>query len=141
MVRSVFQIHGFGPMNYDTGNGTQSIVWQINEETYRQKLETEAGAPPPSKPGLQVYYGSLHDILSFPCEDGKPDLIQAASVSLHGAHGQHIENIHLQTYSSEDHFWDVLYKNHYSRLLSKAEDFLNSTSGPEDDVLIFIRYL
>ena len=49
-----------------TGNGTQSIVWQINEEAYQSKLAAEAGAPP--KPGLHVYYGSVHDILSFPCE-------------------------------------------------------------------------
>jgi len=49
-----------------TGNGTQSIVWQINEEAYQAKLATEAEGP--SKPGLQAYYGSVHDILSFPCE-------------------------------------------------------------------------
>ncbi|KAG6917291.1 hypothetical protein DXG01_003132 [Tephrocybe rancida] len=120
------------------GNGTQSIIWQINEETYRQKLEVEAGAPPPSKPGLQAYYGSVHDILSYPCEDGKPELVQAASVSLHQAHGQYIENIHLQTYSSEQHFWDVLYKEQYSKILRKAEEFLDSTGGPGDDVLVFI---
>lgn len=53
------------------GNGTQSIVWQINEETYRQTLETESGGPP-SKPGPQVFYGSLHDILSYPCEVSCP---------------------------------------------------------------------
>ncbi|KAG6856353.1 hypothetical protein H0H87_005340 [Tephrocybe sp. NHM501043] len=121
------------------GNGTQSIVWQINEETYRQKLETEAGAPPPSKPGLQAYYGSVHDILSYPCEDGKPELVQAASVSLHHSHGQCIENVHLQTYTSEQHFWDVLYKEQYSKILRKAQDFLDSTGGPGDDVLVFIR--
>jgi len=51
------------------GNGTQSIVWQINEETYRQTLETETEAgSPPSKPGPKFYYGSIHDILSYPCE-------------------------------------------------------------------------
>ena len=49
-----------------TGNGMQSIVWQINEEAYQAKLATEAEGP--SKPGLQAYYGSMHDILSFPCE-------------------------------------------------------------------------
>jgi len=50
-----------------SGNGTQSIVWQINEETYRQTLEGEAEAPT-SKVGPKIYYGSLHDILSYPCE-------------------------------------------------------------------------
>ncbi|KAF8234390.1 Arginase/deacetylase [Tricholoma matsutake] len=122
------------------GNGTQSIVWQINEDTYRQTLEAEAGEGAASftKPGLQVYYGSIHDILSFPCEDGKPELVQAASVSIHKSHGQYIENIHLQTYTSEQHFWDVLYKDHYSKILQKAEDFLDATGGPGEDVMVFI---
>ena len=51
------------------GNGTQSIAWQINEEYYREKLEFEAGSPS-AKPGLQVFYGSIHDVLSYPCEVG-----------------------------------------------------------------------
>ncbi|CAA7262779.1 unnamed protein product [Cyclocybe aegerita] len=119
------------------GNGTQSVVWQINEETYRQVLESEGGAPI-KKTGPELYYGSIHDILSYPCEDGKIELVQAASVSLHKSHGQHIENIHLQTYTSEEHFWKVLYKEQYSKLLTKAEEFLDHTGGPGDDVLIFI---
>jgi histone deacetylase HOS3 len=49
------------------GNGTQSIVWQINEETYRTSLEDEASESS-SRSSLQVYYGSMHDILSYPCE-------------------------------------------------------------------------
>ncbi|KAI0269736.1 histone deacetylase domain-containing protein [Gloeopeniophorella convolvens] len=118
------------------GNGTQSIAWQINEETYRVKLEAEAGAP--VKPGLQVYYGSVHDVLSFPCEDGKLDMIQAASVSIHGPHGQHVENVHLEPFESEEQFWDVLYRGAYSRLLRKAEDFIQNTGGPADDVVVFI---
>ncbi|KAL0961225.1 hypothetical protein HGRIS_006192 [Hohenbuehelia grisea] len=119
------------------GNGTQSIVWQVNEETYRQSLEAEHGAPIP-KPGPQVYYGSIHDILSYPCEDGKADLVQAASTSIHGNHGQFIENIHFEEYSSDDHFWNDLYKNRYARLISKAQQFLDQTGGPGDDVLVFI---
>ncbi|TFK64492.1 Arginase/deacetylase [Pluteus cervinus] len=120
------------------GNGTQSIAWQINEETYRQKLEEEEGAAPSSKPGLQVYYSSVHDILSYPCEDGKPELVQAASVSIHKSHGQYIENVHLQPYQSEEHFWNTLYKDSYSKILKKAEEFLDETGGPGDDVLFFI---
>jgi histone deacetylase HOS3 len=68
------------------------------------------------------------------------NLVQAASVSIHGPHGQHIENIHLESYTSNEHFWEVLYKNKYSRLLSKAKDFIEST-GSEDDVLVFIRFV
>ncbi|KAF7348121.1 Histone deacetylase HOS3 [Mycena sanguinolenta] len=117
-------------------NGTQSIAWQINEETYRQTLESEAGAPV-SQTGPQVYYGSIHDILSYPCEDGKAELVQAASVSIHGSHGQYIENVHLQTYTSVEH-WDKLYAEQYSKILRKAEEFLDSTGGPGKDVLFFI---
>lgn len=60
----------------NVGNGTQSIVWQINEESYRQTLESEGGDPS-SKPGLRVYYGSMHDILSFPCEVRYPFTISS----------------------------------------------------------------
>lgn len=109
---------------------------------------------------MQVYYGSVHDVLSYPCEvtwpetsvilyfliysfqDGKPELVQAASVSIHQAHGQYIENVHMQSYNSEPHFWDVLYKEQYGRILRKAEDFLRTTGGgggDEDNVMIFIR--
>ncbi|KAJ7028426.1 Arginase/deacetylase [Mycena alexandri] len=118
------------------GNGTQSIAWQMNEETYRQTLESEAGAPGPKK-GPQVYYGSIHDILSYPCEDGKAELVQAASVSIHGNHGQYVENVHLETYTSTEH-WDKLYTEQYSRILRKAENFLDNTGGPGKDVLVFI---
>ncbi|KIM65816.1 hypothetical protein SCLCIDRAFT_73814, partial [Scleroderma citrinum Foug A] len=118
------------------GNGTQSLIWQINEETYRQTLE-HAYSKGDASPGLQVYYGSLHDILSFPCEDGKPDLVQAASTSIHGAHGQHIENIHLQRYESNEHFWSVIYPK-YLNLIHRARDFLDSTGGPGDDILFFV---
>ena len=138
------------------GNGTQSIAWQINEETYRLTLESEhAKENGTQKPGLQIYYSSLHDILSYPCEvrrlmpclgqchsiykqDGKLELVQAASVSIHGPHGQHIENIHLQPYSSEEHFWSVLYKENYSKLLTKAEEFL-TLSDSKGDALVLIR--
>ncbi|KAI0304494.1 histone deacetylase domain-containing protein [Multifurca ochricompacta] len=125
------------------GNGTQSIAWKINDETHRAKFEADAGAP--MKPGLQVYYGSVHDILSFPCEkyltaaqDGKPDMVQAASVSIHGPHGQYIENVHLEPFESEEQFWDEHYRGAYTKLLSKAEDFVKSTEGASDDTFVFI---
>ncbi|KAJ7636785.1 hypothetical protein FB45DRAFT_1138718 [Roridomyces roridus] len=63
--------------------------------------------------------------------------VQAASVSIHGAHGQHIENVHLQTYTSPEH-WEVLYKERYSRILRSAEEFLDKTGWPGEDVLVFI---
>jgi len=53
----------------EPGNGTQAIAWGINEEYYRKILESESKPPDqPAETGLQIFYGSLHDILSFPCE-------------------------------------------------------------------------
>lgn len=40
----------------------------------------------------RLFYGSLHDIESFPCENGDAELIRNASVCLGGAHGQWIWN-------------------------------------------------
>lgn len=67
-------------------------------------------------------------------------MVQAASVSIHKAHGQYIENVHLETYSSEEHFWEVLYKLKYTRILRKAREYLDHTGGPGDDVMVFIRF-
>lgn len=47
--------------------------------------------------------------------------------------------MHLEPYTSEEQFWDVLYNYKYSRLVKKAEEFLVDTGGPGDDVLVFIR--
>jgi len=49
------------------GNGTQSLAWQINEDAFRETLEIEASGIMKKVP-LQIYYGSLHDPLSYPCE-------------------------------------------------------------------------
>ncbi|KAF8827670.1 hypothetical protein HHX47_DHR4000146 [Lentinula edodes] len=126
------------------GNGTQSLAWAINEETQRQKLEAEArieagNSFPATIPGLQVYYSSIHDILSYPCEDGTPSMVQAASVSISGAHGQWIENVHLKDHAKEGDFWG-LYEEHYKKIIHKAEEFVQSTATKNnEDVLVFIR--
>ncbi|KAJ3921353.1 Arginase/deacetylase [Lentinula edodes] len=124
------------------GNGTQSLAWAINEETQRQKLEAEArieagNSFPATIPGLQVYYSSIHDILSYPCEDGTPSMVQAASVSISGAHGQWIENVHLKDHAKEGDFWG-LYEEHYKKIIHKAEEFVQSTATKNEDVLVFI---
>ncbi len=41
---------------------------------------------------LRCVYGSLHDIESFPCEDGDAGMIKDASTCVEGAHGQWIWN-------------------------------------------------
>lgn len=58
----------------------------LTEEDER-KVREQAG-----KRGLRVFYGSLHDIESFPCEDGDPGMIKDASVCVEGAHGQWVWN-------------------------------------------------
>jgi len=75
-----------------------------------------------------------------PNQDGKPELVQAASVSIHGPHGQYIENIHLEKYTSTEEFFDTLYEGSYKKLLMKAEQFVKETNGSNDDTLVIIRY-
>ena len=75
-----------------------------------------------------------------PKQDGKAALVQAASVSIHGPHGQHIENIHLEKYTSSEDFFDRLYEGPYKKLLTKAEQFVKATGGSNSDTLVFIRY-
>ncbi|CAE6511018.1 unnamed protein product [Rhizoctonia solani] len=149
------QIHGITrvvifDIDLHHGNGTQSVTWKLNAETHRQQLEAEArraagifGNPE----GLQIYYGSLHDILSYPCEDGDPTLTAAASISLHGnAHGQHIENVHLQEWKDEDDFFNRLYGNsledvgpgYATRLFGRARDFLKGTGATPEKTMIFV---
>ncbi|PVF97145.1 Arginase/deacetylase [Serendipita vermifera] len=125
------------------GNGTQAIAWSINAETHRKRLDLEAqrlalgiSSLSQESPGLQIFYSSLHDILSFPCEDGDPNLVRDASISISGAHGQFIENVHLQTYTSHEDFWTRLYPQ-YRKLFAKAKQFLQM--DPEDtNVPVFI---
>jgi histone deacetylase HOS3 len=147
------------------GNGTQAIAWSINTETARGEEESSArvnAGQVPGAPGLKVFYGSLHDILSFPCEvnslsllssagfptygchqDGDPALIQAASTSLSGAHDQYLENVHLEPFASEEVFFQRLYPLYKERLLGGARRFLQQTATPNafgpDETLIFIR--
>lgn len=96
------------------GNGTQALVWRINAEatnvdndraarlhamrresrgrrkpTYEQLVADEQMV---GKRALRMYYGSVHDIESYPCEDGDVEMVRNASVCLAGAHSQWIWN-------------------------------------------------
>jgi len=110
------------------GNGTQKFVQLVNSISHGGDAT------------LRVFYGSLHDIRSFPCEDGDPELIEAASLSTHNADhlpAQYIHNVHLQAYSSEKYFWNVLYDVHYHSLITRAQAFVEET-GTANDVLVLI---
>jgi histone deacetylase HOS3 len=59
------------------GNGTQALAFSINQEAHRRDLENAAkrkaaahqhDVEPKMSNELKIYYASLHDILSFPCE-------------------------------------------------------------------------
>ncbi|EJU03261.1 Arginase/deacetylase [Dacryopinax primogenitus] len=119
------------------GNGTQAIAWAINAETNKRN-QSEEQPQPDATPGLQIYYGSMHDILSYPCELGDPALTQAASICIHGGHGQHIENIHLEPYTSDEDFWGRLYPQKYSQLLKKADDFFKNTGAEPHKSLVLV---
>ncbi|SAM85334.1 related to HOS3-Trichostatin A-insensitive homodimeric histone deacetylase (HDAC) [Ustilago bromivora] len=97
-----------------------------------RKVREQAG-----KRGLRVFYGSLHDIESFPCEDGDPGMIKDASTCVEGAHGQWIWNIHLDNYRTDSEF-KHLYDTKYATLFNKASRFLTSTSATPTSTLILI---
>ena len=60
-------------------------------------------------------------------------------MSIHGPHGQYIENVHLEKYSSTEDFFDRLYDGPYKKLLEKAEKFVKETGSSNNDTLVFIR--
>lgn len=47
---------------------------------------------------LKLLYTSLHDIASFPCEDGDDTRVAAASMRINGGHGHYVCNVHLVRY-------------------------------------------
>ncbi|GHJ86322.1 hypothetical protein NliqN6_2724 [Naganishia liquefaciens] len=130
------------------GNGTQAILMNLNEASHNEDLLVEGGKPlSPLTPaertdggrrrrGWKGFYGSLHDIWSYPCEDGSIDLIKDASVSI-AAHGQYVENIHLQHYESEEDFYGRLYPR-YIAVLEKAKQFLEETRADAEHTTVYI---
>jgi hypothetical protein len=86
---------------------------------------------------LGLILGALLTKSYWRTQDGKPELIQAASTSLQGPHGQWIENIHLLPYENEEEFFTKLYPR-YQRLIDRASDFLEA-EGNGEEVLVFIR--
>ncbi|THG97089.1 hypothetical protein EW026_g4841 [Hermanssonia centrifuga] len=106
------------------GNGTQAITWEINHDTHMDQA------------GMRIFYGSIHDILSYPCEEGKADAIKDASISIGGQYGQWIENIHLRPYQSDEQFW-LDYESLYSKIFEKAAAFVENAAKGEE-VMVFL---
>ena len=117
------------------GDGSQAITWKVNEKTNRLDQESRSPRHGSTTSPLRVGYFSLHDIYSFPCEDGVAQKVQDASVCL-SAHGQTIWNVHLRHHPTDDAF-DQVYASEYAMLFRKAGDFL-SESGSNDKCMVFL---
>jgi histone deacetylase HOS3 len=103
------------------GDGSQSITWDRNSKNNIKRLAARPNSK--LKLGPDIGYYSLHDINSYPCEGGDDQKVQAASLCIDNAHGQSIWNVHLQSWKTEEDFWD-LYETRYKVLLEKARGFL-----------------
>ena len=99
------------------GDGSQSITWAHNSKVASMPKNT------PLTKKTAIGYFSLHDINSYPCEEGDDEKVRNASLCIENAHGQNIWNVHLQSWKTEAEFWR-LYEEKYSIILTKARDFL-----------------
>ncbi|KAK8207398.1 putative HOS3-like histone deacetylase-like protein [Phyllosticta capitalensis] len=125
------------------GDGSQSITWERNEKVANMPAKQPKNTPPLKR--TRIGYFSLHDVNSFPCEDGDYDKVSAASLCMENAHNQTIWNVHLQPWKTEEDFWK-LYEKRYLVLLAKARTFLrthtqrlrSSPGQPQPKAAIFI---
>ncbi|KAI5459784.1 hypothetical protein BGZ63DRAFT_415269 [Mariannaea sp. PMI_226] len=101
------------------GDGSQAITWEHN--TRANNTAKNAAAWKKSSIG----YFSLHDINSYPCEQGDEEKVRSASICIDNAHGQTVWNIHLQSWKTEADFWK-LYESKYMVLLEKVRNYLQN---------------
>lgn len=99
------------------GDGSQAITWARNKKVQNMSKNTSNAKK------TSIGYFSLHDINSYPCEDGDDDKVQAASLCIDNAHGQSIWNVHLQSWRTPEEFW-AIYEDKYMVLLDKARQYL-----------------
>ncbi|KAI2621297.1 hypothetical protein GGR54DRAFT_96838 [Hypoxylon sp. NC1633] len=117
------------------GDGSQAIAWAHN----KRALGRNAAAWEKTSIG----YFSLHDINSYPCEDGDFNKVANASVCIDNAQGQSTWNVHLQEWKSDVEFWN-LYQSKYSTILKQARSYLQTeterlrTSGQKPKAAIFL---
>lgn len=101
------------------GDGSQAITWQHNS----RGVGLAKNAAYWKK--ASIGYFSLHDINSYPCEMGDEEKVKNASLCIDNAHGQHIWNVHLDSWKTEADFWK-LYEDKYTVLLEKARKYLKA---------------
>ncbi|KAF2850567.1 putative HOS3-like histone deacetylase-like protein, partial [Plenodomus tracheiphilus IPT5] len=99
------------------GDGSQAITWARNKKVQNMSKNTSNAKK------TSIGYFSLHDINSYPCEDGDDDKVQAASLCIDNAHGQSIWNVHLQPWRTPEEFW-AIYEDKYMVLLDKTRQYL-----------------
>ncbi|KAI4853242.1 Arginase/deacetylase [Aureobasidium sp. EXF-8845] len=81
------------------GDGSQDITWDRNAKSARMPKNASF-----TKKTAIGYY-SMHDINSYPCEDGDKDKVTNASLCIDNIHNQSIWNVHLEAWKSMDEFW------------------------------------
>jgi histone deacetylase HOS3 len=99
------------------GDGSQDITWDRNAKSASMPKNASF-----TKKTAIGYY-SMHDINSYPCEDGDKEKVTNASLCIDNIHNQSIWNVHLEAWRTMDEFW-ALYEMKYSILLEKARTFL-----------------
>ncbi|KGO60337.1 Histone deacetylase superfamily [Penicillium expansum] len=119
------------------GDGSQDIAYDHNSRLLNKtqkadlarsdatKFKEYQDAPPYTKAAIGYY--SLHDVNSFPCENGERDKVMGASLCVE-AHNQSIWNVHLENWADLDGFWK-LYETKYNALLTKARSFLRERTA------------
>ncbi|KAJ6124973.1 hypothetical protein N7471_012290 [Penicillium samsonianum] len=119
------------------GDGSQDIAYDHNSKllnktqkadlakTDATKFKEYENAPPYGKAAIGYY--SLHDVNSFPCENGEREKVMGASLCLE-AHNQSIWNVHLEKWTDLDGFWR-LYQTKYNALITKARLFLRERTA------------
>ncbi|KAL6813130.1 hypothetical protein GGI42DRAFT_164655 [Trichoderma sp. SZMC 28013] len=108
------------------GDGSQAIAWAHNS---RSMAATKSHA---AWKRTSIGYFSLHDINSYPCENGEDEKIRNASICIENAHGQNVWNAHLQPWKTVEDFWD-LYETKYTILLDKTRSYLKAQAEKLQD--------
>lgn len=101
------------------GDGSQAITWQHNARAIAAPKNASAWKK------TSIGYFSLHDINSYPCEMGDDEKVKNASLCIDNAHGQTVWNVHLQSWKTEQDFWQ-LYESKYTVLLEKTRNYLKN---------------
>ena len=104
------------------GDGSQDIAWKHNTRA----ITSNKNAPAWKK--TSIGYFSIHDINSYPCEQGDVEKVKNASLCIDNAHGQSIWNVHLESWKSEEEFWE-LYESKYMVLVDKTRTYLRNEAN------------